>query len=97
MQANKHTVAWTAPEILEGGGTITREADVFAFGMVVIEVGLRPPPPIMLEMEGCIVRLMFASRIRFLQECLRSVNLQPRSLFQRLWTVNARLARRRKN
>ena len=37
---NEYITAWAAPEILEGGGTITREADVFAFGMIVIEVGL---------------------------------------------------------
>ena len=38
-QENGYAVAWTAPEILEGADTITREADVFAFAMVVIEVG----------------------------------------------------------
>jgi len=38
-QVNGHTAAWTAPEILEGTDAITREADVFAFGMAVIEVG----------------------------------------------------------
>ena len=38
-QAGEYTVAWAAPEILKGADTIfTREADVFAFGMVVIEV-----------------------------------------------------------
>ena len=37
-QVNDYTAAWAAPEILEGASTITREADVFAFGMVVIEV-----------------------------------------------------------
>lgn len=37
--------AWTAPEILVGGRTITREADVFAFGMAVIEVSPRALPP----------------------------------------------------
>ena len=39
MQVNGYTGAWTAPEILEGTGTVTREADMFAFGMIVIEVG----------------------------------------------------------
>jgi len=38
MQVNEFTTAWTAPEIVRGADTITREADVFAFGMVVIEV-----------------------------------------------------------
>jgi len=37
-QENRYTAAWTAPEILEGAYTVTREADIFAFGMVVIEV-----------------------------------------------------------
>jgi len=37
-QENGYTTAWTASEILEGDDTATREADVFAFGMVVIEV-----------------------------------------------------------
>ena len=37
-QAIEYTAAWAAPEILKGVDTITREADVFAFGMVVIEV-----------------------------------------------------------
>ena len=40
-QVSGYAAAWTAPEILEEAGAITREADVFAFGMVVIEVGLR--------------------------------------------------------
>ena len=50
-QVKEYTVAWAAPEILEGTNTTTREADVFAFGMVVIEVG----PcvlPLVLEVEG---------------------------------------------
>ena len=36
-----YTARWTAPEILEGAQNITREADVFSFGMVVLEVS--PP------------------------------------------------------
>ena len=44
-QLNGYTAAWTAPEILAGAGTISREADVFAFGMVVIEVGPPVFPP----------------------------------------------------
>ena len=35
---NGYTTALAAPEILEGGHAITPEADVFAFGMVVMEV-----------------------------------------------------------
>ena len=37
-QDNVYTMAWAAPEVLEGADTITREADVFALSMVVIEV-----------------------------------------------------------
>ena len=37
-QRNGYITAWAAPEILKGGGTITREGDVFGFGMIVIEV-----------------------------------------------------------
>ena len=35
-----YTVRWAAPEILKRADKITREADIFAFGMVVIEVSL---------------------------------------------------------
>ena len=34
-----YAVRWAAPEILKQAGKTTREADMFAFGMVVIEVG----------------------------------------------------------
>ena len=36
-----HRVRWIAPEILHGGGPFSREADVFSFSMVVIEVRCR--------------------------------------------------------
>ena len=34
-------VRWIAPEILAGWGTYSKEADVFSFGMVTIEVRYR--------------------------------------------------------
>jgi serine/threonine protein kinase len=34
-----HTLRWTAPEILNNQGTYSKEADVFSFAMVMIEVG----------------------------------------------------------
>jgi len=34
-----YAVRWAAPEVLKQADKITREADVFAFGMVMIEVG----------------------------------------------------------
>ena len=33
------TARWTAPEILEAKGTSSKGADVFSFGMVMVEVG----------------------------------------------------------
>ena len=33
------TAQWTAPEILKGDGTFSKEADIFSFAMVMIEVG----------------------------------------------------------
>ncbi|KAF9779332.1 kinase-like domain-containing protein [Thelephora terrestris] len=33
-----YTARWAAPEVLWSGGKITREADLFAFGMVAVEV-----------------------------------------------------------
>ena len=94
-QISGYAAAWTAPEILEGVGTITREADVFAFGMVVIEVGPRVLPPLVSEVDRWIVRLMSESSQRFLQEGVRLVISHPRSLFQRFWVANARHAHRR--
>jgi len=32
------TARWTAPEILEDKGTLSKEADVFSFAMVMVEV-----------------------------------------------------------
>ena len=50
-QATEYTAAWAAPEIVEGADTVTREADVFAFGMVVIEVCLRTFPHLVLKVD----------------------------------------------
>ena len=36
---HEYSVRWTAPEILDGRGTYSEEADVFSFAMVMIEVG----------------------------------------------------------
>ena len=33
-----HTARWTAPEILTKKGAVSKEADVFSFAMVMIEV-----------------------------------------------------------
>ena len=76
---NRYTTAWAAPEILKGGGTITREADVFGFGLVVIEVGPHVLPLLTLEVE---VRLTSEWSLRLLREGIHSANSQPRSLLQ---------------
>ena len=36
-----HSARWIAPEILDNRGTFSKEADVFSFAMVVIEVRCR--------------------------------------------------------
>ena len=51
-QVNEYTAAWAAPEILKGVGIITREADAFAFGMVMIEVCLHALSHLASGMEG---------------------------------------------
>ena len=50
-QENECITTWTAPEIVMGGGTVTREADVFGFGMAVIEVGSHALPHLVLGVE----------------------------------------------
>ena len=37
------TARWTAPEILEDKGTLSKEADVFSFAMVMVEVSRDNP------------------------------------------------------
>ena len=39
-----HTARWIAPEVLDGHGTHSKEADVFSFAMVMIEVRYGLPP-----------------------------------------------------
>ena len=34
------TARWTAPEILQGRGAPSKQADIFSFAMVMVEVGL---------------------------------------------------------
>ena len=38
---HEHSTRWTAPEILGNWGTFSKEADVFSFAMVMIEVCYR--------------------------------------------------------
>jgi len=76
--ANEYTAAWAAPEILAGADTATLEADVFAFGMVVIEVCPRHLSHLMSDPEGWTVHLMSELYLRSLQESIRSEGSQPR-------------------
>ena len=94
-QENGYITERAAPEILRGTGAITREADVFAFGIVVVEVGLHAVPHLVLEVE---VRLTFEWYLRLLWEGVHSTNSQPRSLLRRSSMANDQLVRRgRKN
>jgi serine/threonine protein kinase len=93
-QTNEYTAAWTAPEILKGAGTITQKADVFALGMVVLEVCPHALPHLVLEVEAWMVHLTSESSLSFLQEGIHLVNSQPRLLLQRLWMVVGRLVPR---
>ena len=81
-QANECT-NHAAPEVLEEAGTITQEADVFAFGMVVIEVCPRALPHLALKVDKWIIRLTPEYYLRFLREEVHSVNSQLRSSLQR--------------
>jgi len=74
MQVDEYTAAWVALEILGGVDAVTREGDVFAFGMVVIEVCPRPSLHLASEVEGWMDRLTSECCPRFLRE--GSVNLQ---------------------
>ena len=38
-----HTARWTAPEILDGEGWVSKQTDIFSFAMVMIEVHQREP------------------------------------------------------
>ena len=75
-----------------GGGTVTREADVFGFGMVAIEVGPHTLSHPVLEAE---VSLTSECRLRHLREGVHSANSQPRSLLQRSSMANDQVARGR--
>ena len=93
---NRYTAAWAAPEIHRGANPITWRVDVFAFGMVVIEVGPRALSHLVSEVDGRMIRLTFGRCLRFLQENIPSMDLQLQSLLRRLWAANAQLVRRRR-
>ena len=37
-EGHSHAARWTAPEVLAENGTLSEEADVFSFAMVMVEV-----------------------------------------------------------
>jgi len=45
-QVQGYTARWAPPEVLEEGDRNTQEADVFALGMVVVEVSPRVSIPL---------------------------------------------------
>ena len=51
-QVKGYTAAWAAPEVLEKGDRVTSEADIFAYGMVMIEVGPCPSTDLVSEVDG---------------------------------------------
>ena len=95
-QANERNVAWATPEILGGASAMTREADMSAFGMVVIEVCPRPLLHPAFKLGGWMECLISECYPRFSREVIHSVNLQSRSSLQRLSMVAGRLACRRR-
>lgn len=70
-----YTPRWAAPEVLASGDRNTREADIFAFGMVVIEVGLctRTAPGVGSDAATFDIRVTF----RRLPESYHSASLGP--------------------
>jgi len=77
-----YTEAWAAPEVLEKGDKATSEADIFAFGMVVIEVGPRASQNLVSAVAGWTICLTFKSRARCLQEGTRSPASQHQLSFR---------------
>ena len=39
LEEDGHTARWCAPEILRNGQAVSKESDLFSFGMVIVEVG----------------------------------------------------------
>lgn len=72
-QVQGYTARWAAPEVLSSGDRYTREADIFSFAMVVIEVGHCPSP----TPRSGKADLTPASHLRSLPESIRSASAQP--------------------
>lgn len=67
-QVQGYSIAWAAPEILEKGDRSTQEGDIFAFGMVGIEVGPHVSPHLGSGPGEWIVYLASNPYFRSLQE-----------------------------
>jgi len=76
-----YSEAWAAPEVLQEGDKATPEADIFSFGMVVIEVSPRVSPRLALEVEEWPIHLTFEPRLRFSPGCIHSAGSQTQSSF----------------
>ena len=71
-----HTARWTAPEILSEMGTYSKEADVFSFAMVMVEVRWKSVTP-----EDLLL-IAIRCRCRYLPVRFRSAIVYPQ---QRCW------------
>ena len=89
-----YTARWAAPEVLWSDGKITREADIFAFGMVMVEVSPCISLYLKLDVERQIIYLALKPYLRSLQERVRLARSRPKSLFRRLWMANDQIARK---
>ena len=91
-----YTARWAAPEVLESGDKNTREADVFVFGMVVIEVHSSTTQRIMLDAEKLPVWLTSGPYLRSSLGRVRLASPPSQSPLRRSLTVNGRIAHKTK-
>ena len=82
-EMQEYTARWTAPEVLESGYKNTREADIFVFGMVVIEVSPCVSNHQTFNMKGRVAYLTSTPYFRSSLEGTHSASLQSRSLSRR--------------
>ncbi|KAF9789363.1 kinase-like protein [Thelephora terrestris] len=62
VDSREHTARWTAPEILSGKGTYSKEADVFSYAMVMIEVFTGAIPFDLIPPSAAMVAIMSGTR-----------------------------------
>ena len=86
-----YTARCVAPEVLASGDGSTQEADIFGFGMVVVEVSRFPT--LVLDVEGWVIWPTLKRYLRPSQESLHSASSRPQLLRRRLWTVSGQTDR----